>query len=54
MVAMTAQQREQAAVLAADRVQVPPTGQEVVVDDADDMDYRRVALRQLGQIITNL
>src|ERR1017187_4999378 len=38
MVAMTAQQREQAAVLAADRVQVPPTGQEVVVDDADDME----------------
>lgn len=35
---MTTQQREQAAVLAADRIQVPPAGQEVVIDDADDME----------------
>ncbi len=35
---MAPHQREQAAILAADRVDLAPAGEEVVVDDADDVE----------------
>ena len=38
IVAMPAHQRHQSAVLGADRIDLPPAGQEVVVDQADHME----------------
>ena len=38
IVAVAADQRGQGAILAADRVEFLPAGQEVVMDDADDME----------------
>ena len=50
IVAMAAHQGEQASILGAGRIEAPPTGQEVMIDDADDMEAA-ATMRALGKCV---
>ena len=49
---MAAHQREQAAILGPDRIDLAPAGQEVMVDEADDMEAIGHDLR-VGKVLAD-